>query len=472
MPDTDEPIDVVVKATSMCCEEAILARYGAAGTLVLLGNNADGGVDAPNCTGTIWSVGNKLGGSWKTGNPYALGPRARAFVAGDFWETVKPADPYVSPGNAFLSPDELQARGRRVPENVTFLPSRCAPPPFTGAGAVPAVTMPIIENVAELLPSVRTYGAKGDGKADDTDALQKALTANRNQALYLPPGQYRITRPLLLDYWNGGWLVGSGPDRTAIINVDGPEDGVVRTDGCGFAAFQDIAFVARKGSEAPAFDLSRDPQHPSPPDFLGAGLQGNVFYRCRFVGGRHGLSIGRERFMGDTSLIADCDFESCVMGVGVRTYNALMNTVLRCLFSNVELPVAQDPAGSFSVLQSRFQGGKGGLWVTRPAGDAFWIYDTSSTSPLALATGNTGGAVNVLLDGFRYENETPAELVRYHAGGTLVFLDSDLGAGTVLFGGNVAYSALLLLRARLESEDQIELTHPRAQVFVLDGPAQ
>jgi len=111
VPDTDEPIDVVVKATSMCCEEAILARYGAAGTLVLIGNNADGGVEALDCTGTIWSVGNKLGGSWKAGNPYALGPRARAFVAGDFWETVKPGDPYVSPGNAFLSPDELQARG-------------------------------------------------------------------------------------------------------------------------------------------------------------------------------------------------------------------------------------------------------------------------------------------------------------------------------------------------------------------------
>lgn len=47
--------------------------------------------------------------------------------------------------------------------------------------------------------SVKAYGAKGDGKADDTRAIQAALknaAQNRGGIVYLPQGQYRITRPL------------------------------------------------------------------------------------------------------------------------------------------------------------------------------------------------------------------------------------------------------------------------------------
>lgn len=58
---------------------------------------------------------------------------------------------------------------------------------------------------------VRDFGARGDGKADDSDALQRAIdaTAYRDderrqdaakvKTVILPPGQYRITKTLKLD---------------------------------------------------------------------------------------------------------------------------------------------------------------------------------------------------------------------------------------------------------------------------------
>jgi polygalacturonase len=53
------------------------------------------------------------------------------------------------------------------------------------------------------------YGARGDGKADDTDALGRAIAAN--PAVYLPKGFYRITRPLRLQAHT--FLVGTGTNH-------------------------------------------------------------------------------------------------------------------------------------------------------------------------------------------------------------------------------------------------------------------
>lgn len=64
-----------------------------------------------------------------------------------------------------------------------------------GAGAVP---LSLDEIIGELAHSPRQYGAVGDGVADDTAAVQRALTAARlvKGAFLLPEGTYRITSNL------------------------------------------------------------------------------------------------------------------------------------------------------------------------------------------------------------------------------------------------------------------------------------
>lgn len=86
-------------------------------------------------------------------------------------------------------------------------------------------------NAAEL--NVKDFGAVGDGKADDTAAIQAALTkakeSTRGGSVLLPAGEYRVTKTisvgncLLTGLSNGGWPADSGPMPTLKVDhTDGP----------------------------------------------------------------------------------------------------------------------------------------------------------------------------------------------------------------------------------------------------------
>lgn len=62
------------------------------------------------------------------------------------------------------------------------------------------------------------YGAKGDGRADDTDAIQRAV--NAADVVFLPKGYFRITRPI--DLRPGTRLVGAA-QHLSILVATGPE---------------------------------------------------------------------------------------------------------------------------------------------------------------------------------------------------------------------------------------------------------
>jgi polygalacturonase len=70
------------------------------------------------------------------------------------------------------------------------------------------------------MSSVREFGAKGDGKSDDTQALLHALEKGDGQVV-LPRGEYRITRPLLVPLDKIGPLSISGSGGTARIIMAG-----------------------------------------------------------------------------------------------------------------------------------------------------------------------------------------------------------------------------------------------------------
>ena len=44
--------------------------------------------------------------------------------------------------------------------------------------------------------SVKVFGARGDGKADDTEAFNKAFKASEGE-VFVPPGRYRLTKAMM-----------------------------------------------------------------------------------------------------------------------------------------------------------------------------------------------------------------------------------------------------------------------------------
>jgi len=77
-----------------------------------------------------------------------------------------------------------------------------------------------------VIDAKRDLGARGDGKHDDTDALQKGIdlscgSGGNTRILYLPNGVYRVTRPLLVTSPVGPWIYGQSRDGVVIRLDDG-----------------------------------------------------------------------------------------------------------------------------------------------------------------------------------------------------------------------------------------------------------
>jgi hypothetical protein len=105
---------------------------------------------------------------------------------------------------------------------------------FADTGATPAILdifelgplltlpAPVTSDIRELPPmdtwvNLRTLGAHGDGIADDTEVLKKAIAEHR--AIYLPSGQYRVTDTITLR--PDTVLIGLQPSVTRIFLADG-----------------------------------------------------------------------------------------------------------------------------------------------------------------------------------------------------------------------------------------------------------
>ncbi len=76
--------------------------------------------------------------------------------------------------------------------------------------------------------NVRTFGARGDGEADDTEAFRQAIAAS--DKVFVPKGHYRLTQ--MLELGRNTHLFGLGATQTSI----GGSGGAAR--GPGFAAWQ------------------------------------------------------------------------------------------------------------------------------------------------------------------------------------------------------------------------------------------
>jgi hypothetical protein len=221
------------------------------------------------------------------------------------------------------------------------------------------------------------YGAVGDGKADDTAALQRALDdmgtpTSKRHHLWLPAGTYRITHTLRRTGVSGVTMIGEDP-ATTIIRWDGPAwdgnqghwkdpnfSGVFPSDMFWFngmhSHFARLTFDGA-GKAFAGFALrwnQRDEKSGQGSSHRNSFA--DVWFRDCAVGFDGG---GKLMWLDSETLLQRCHFTRCsVAGASTRHFNACDWWFWSCLFEDCARGVTNVTpyyGGHFHVYESVFR---------------------------------------------------------------------------------------------------------------------
>jgi hypothetical protein len=233
--------------------------------------------------------------------------------------------------------------------------------------------------------------AVGDGQADDTLALQKALNGLRDGCvLYFPQGVYRITAPLSLRNttgarWLGGLIIGHGRDTKLVW--DGEAGGtMVLLNGIAYSRFVGFELDGR-GKAAVGFHYQAT-----------QGFQTEVTHRHLAFRGFTNAAI-LENHPNEGQALAEttfenCLFENCERGVAFLQFNDYDYTFDGCEFRRCGVAIDCDH-GNFYVRNCHFEASRvvdirdgsehcSSIRRTTSIGSRAFVQRRSSVAPLTI----------------------------------------------------------------------------------------
>jgi sugar lactone lactonase YvrE len=238
--------------------------------------------------------------------------------------------------------------------------------------AAPLSTLPnpVKSDIPDLPPmntwvNIRSFGARGDGLADDTEAFRKAIAANG--AIYLPSGQYRVTDTILLK--PDTVLIGLHPSVTRIVLLDSTP------------AFQGA------GSPKPLLETPQGGTNI----VTGFGLSTN---------GINPRAVAVKWMAGVNSLMNDVRF---LGGHGTVEPGATVDDN-----SKIWQQIYNNTHTADSDIRRRWDGQYPSLWVTNGGGGTFvdiWTPSTFAQAGLYISNTSTAGRVYELSSEHHVRNE-------------------------------------------------------------------
>lgn len=205
--------------------------------------------------------------------------------------------------------------------------------PTSDEVAPQAVAAPVVEAVAARVSvqidanavHVRTFGAKGDGQADDTEAIRKALKASMGKQLLFGAGTYKLTQVIKLEVSNVE-LVGVGEARLVTTERTIFDLGSVTN-----VAFANLTFESSSRDESTYyFGLVSGNRK---------AIKGLSFTGCTFTapyGATSGIKLVTDAVGASVSdlRVNNCTFAN-LGNMGIEIQNHLTDGVVR--FSNIEV---------------------------------------------------------------------------------------------------------------------------------------
>ena len=311
--------------------------------------------------------------------------------------------------------------------------------------------------------------AVGDGVADDTEALQTALSMLEGKnpetaVVYLPPGTYRITDTLTVRKVQGGAIYGHG--RATRIVWDGPE-GTVTKSRYGAEIVEGARMFHSDGFGRNLFyGLTFDGQNRAG---VGIDHDSTTYYETRT---RHqycafynftdsGIRIGRDQVLASAEqMFYDNLFVNCRRGISTLEFNDYNNHIVRNIFRDCGTAV-YCYRGNVTIRDSHFEGSTERDVLLPPHSHS--IRRCTSTGSRAFVQSSQPGhySLKLALQDCVVEGWTsPRGAMQLGNSGPYLFFDSDFrnpadGAGPAMAVNAkeaIAFKSVTLIQANLRSD--------------------
>jgi hypothetical protein len=289
-------------------------------------------------------------------------------------------------------------------------------------GPVPAPASAFEKAPAD--PRAVTVKGKGDGRADDTDAIQRAIDESTEHSgggvVFLPSGRYRISHTILV--WPAVRVFGIGPTRPVIVlgsNTPGFQHGLASM----------IVFTGAKRGDAARGDVGRIelPRVPFPPPTVVPfdpkvwDANPSTFY----------------------SAMSNIDLE---IGAGDPAATGIRFRIAQHAFlSNMDFKLGSGFAGIYQagnvVHNLRFQGGRYGIVTEKPS--PAWQF--------TLVDGTFEGQRSAAIR----EHEAGLTLVNVAIRDTPVGIEVDRGYGDWLWGKDVRFEHVRQAAVVISNENNV-----------------
>ena len=249
---------------------------------------------------------------------------------------------------------------------------------------------------------VGAFGARGDGIADDTAAIQRAIDTVQETVVqgvvFVPEGRYRLTRTLYV--WPSIRLIGYGPRRPVFLLADhtpGFQDASAESDMVFFAGSRPSAqggsggAAPAAGSRSPATSATRPPD-ASPGTFysalrnidvdIGEGNAGAVGVRGTYA--QHSFLAHAEFRIGsgiagvhDTgNVMEDVRFIGGDYGIWTRTPSPSWQfTAVDAFFEGQRVAAIRETMAGLTLIRPTFRRVPTAISIDAGSPDELWVRD-------------------------------------------------------------------------------------------------